>query len=466
MNIKDVWNFLGLTQNRIGRRRFLIAFFSAQWGLPLVAALLTGLFYLVFGEDSPILFLPAIVFFASLIFGLVVYIKICIRRVRDIGIAQGWWVLAIIPLINIPFFIYLCLKKGEGSPETKSKKINPLVEQFRSFFTNKHLRTFLVIGFIVFGIGAIILFFAFSNKPYTEQRENSLNIKKTNITNLLSWKEFISPDSRFKILFPGNPKHETEKPSDDKTSSIIQYDFYTYKVNEKVAYFVNSAIFSSAFDFSDSEVALKGFLNEELASNQELELISSNIISFNGYTALDFFVKDKTAKYKGRDIIFGNIRYQLMVVYNDENFNQSDYHKFVNSFAFLTSEDKLRAQIRKNFQELSPKIIEIKIEDGVSGKIVVVKYNRHNYSDYLYDDAGGIYKAIFTYGDEVQKAVLKQYFTSFEDKYGNRCELLAWTSEIDNSATIAKVNWEKISEESVQPWWEETYMYELDAVCK
>lgn len=132
----------------------------------------------------------------------------------------------------------------------------------------------------------------------------------------------------------------------------------------------------------------------------------------------------------------------------------------------LTSEEKLRAQIRKNFQELSPKIIEIKIEDGVSGKIVVVKYNRHNYSDYLYDDAGGIYKAIFTYGDEVQKAVLKQYFNSFEDKYGNRCELLAWTSEIDNPATIAKVNWEKISEESVQPWWEETYIFELDDVCK
>ena len=165
MDIKNISNFLGLTQDRIGRRRFLIAFFAAQWGLPLVAALLTGLFYLVFGEDSPILFLPAIVFFASLIFGFIVYIKICIRRVRDIGITQGWWVLAIIPLINIPFFVYLCVKNGKGGPGKKSEKINSLVEQFRSFFTNKHLRVFLIIGFIVFGIGAITLFFVFSNKP-------------------------------------------------------------------------------------------------------------------------------------------------------------------------------------------------------------------------------------------------------------------------------------------------------------
>jgi len=132
----------------------------------------------------------------------------------------------------------------------------------------------------------------------------------------------------------------------------------------------------------------------------------------------------------------------------------------------LTSEEKLITQISKNFQGLSPQIIEIKIEDGASGKIVLVKYSRNKASNYIYDDAGGIYKAIFTYGEKVQKAVLEQYFTSFQDKYGNRCELLAWTSKIDNPTTIAKVNWEKISEDLVQPWWEETYMYELDAVCK
>lgn len=132
----------------------------------------------------------------------------------------------------------------------------------------------------------------------------------------------------------------------------------------------------------------------------------------------------------------------------------------------LTSEENLRAQISKNFKGLSPQIIEIKIEDGASGKIVLVKYSRNKASHYLFDDAGGIYKAIFTYGEKVQKAVLEQYFTSFQDKYGNRCELLAWTSKIDNPTTITKVNWEKISEDLVQPWWQETYMYELDAVCK
>ncbi len=162
MSIKDVWNFLGLTQDRIGRRRFLIAFFSAQWGLPLAVLLVHGLFYLVFGE-SPILFLPAIVFFASLIFGLIVYIKICIRRVRDIGIAQDWWVLALIPLINFFFFIYLSLEKSGAGQAGSFSLTNLTREQFRRFFSHELSKPFIIICIGVIVAGAIVAGSAVSN---------------------------------------------------------------------------------------------------------------------------------------------------------------------------------------------------------------------------------------------------------------------------------------------------------------
>lgn len=149
---ENIWQFLGLTQERIGRRRFLIAFLTAQWGLPLAVILVMGLFYLVHGE-SPILFLPAVALFASLVFGLVVYIKISIRRVRDIGIAQSWWVLAIIPLVNIPFVIFLCLKKGGSGGGHFSLWNNPFTEQFKRFFSHEFSKTFIIIcvGVIVAG---------------------------------------------------------------------------------------------------------------------------------------------------------------------------------------------------------------------------------------------------------------------------------------------------------------------------
>jgi len=180
MNIKNIWKFLGLTQETIGRRRFLIAFFSAQWGLPLSVLLVMGLFYLVFGK-SPILFLPAIVLIASLIFGFVVYIKICIRRVRDIGIARSWWVLAIIPFINIPFFIYLCLKKGTTRQLTDDSKINLFTQQFKSFFAKKYSKPLIINCFCLIVAGILYAgFTAYNLKSNIDvqitEREQELDI--------------------------------------------------------------------------------------------------------------------------------------------------------------------------------------------------------------------------------------------------------------------------------------------------
>lgn len=153
--MKYIWQFLGLTQETIGRRRFLIAFFTAQWGLPLAVLLLVGLLYQLFGDEPVILYPMLLAFIASLVFGLVVYIKISIRRVRDIGIARSWWVLAIIPLINLPFFIYLCLKKGTTRQFTDDSKTNPLTQQFKLFFAKSYSKPFMVICFGVIVLGAI-----------------------------------------------------------------------------------------------------------------------------------------------------------------------------------------------------------------------------------------------------------------------------------------------------------------------
>lgn len=151
----------------------------------------------------------------------------------------------------------------------------------------------------------------------------------------------------------------------------------------------------------------------------------------------------------------------------------------------LTSEDKLRAQIRKYFaiymyrvwnrpardsekDAFDTLITEIKIENGAYGKTIIVKYNSvGGVIDGLFDGAGIIYKAIFTYGEKVQKAIIEGYLPTFQDKYGNECKVLAWTNKIDNPTTITKVNWENIPVELVEPWWEETYLADLGVLnCK
>lgn len=153
----------------------------------------------------------------------------------------------------------------------------------------------------------------------------------------------------------------------------------------------------------------------------------------------------------------------------------------------LTSEDKLRVQIRKHFtlyvyrewnrpardseKDVFDSIVaEIKIQDGTYGKNILVKYNSGARIFSLFnsfDEVGILYKAIFTYGEKVQKAVIEHYLPDFQDRYGNKCKVFAWSSKIDSPTIITKVNWEDIPAQSVEPWWEEIYLVDLEATnCK
>lgn len=161
--LENIWQFLGLAQDTIGRGRYFVANITASLGLPIVVSLLMSFFFSLF-EDEPVILYPLLVLFiASLVFALVVHIKTSIRRVRDIGIAQSWWVLAIIPLVNIPFVIFLCLKKGGSGSGHFSLRNNPFTEQFKRFFSHEFSRPFMIICFSVIVAGTVYAWFAAYN---------------------------------------------------------------------------------------------------------------------------------------------------------------------------------------------------------------------------------------------------------------------------------------------------------------
>lgn len=155
MIMKNIWKFLGLTQDTIGRGRYFITNAIASFGLLVVVSWLMALSSSLF-ENEPVILYPLLILYLVLIvFALVVYIRTSIRRVRDIGIARSWWVLAIIPLINTPFFVYLCLKKGAKNHVADAMRKNPIAEQFKLFFSQSYSKPFLIICFSVIVAGAI-----------------------------------------------------------------------------------------------------------------------------------------------------------------------------------------------------------------------------------------------------------------------------------------------------------------------
>ncbi len=197
--LENIWQFLGLAQNAIGRGRYFVANITASLGLPIVVSLLMSFFFSLF-EDEPIILYPLLaLFIVSLVFALVVHIKTSIRRVRDIGIAQSWWVLAIIPIVNIPFAIFLCLKKGGSGNGHFSVQNNPLTEQFKRFFLHEFSKPFVVICFSVIIAGAIHAGYVVSDLKQDvdikiTQREEEINGKLTPIARSLFLNTGGTPD--------------------------------------------------------------------------------------------------------------------------------------------------------------------------------------------------------------------------------------------------------------------------------
>jgi len=198
-SLENIWQFLGLAQDTIGRGRYFVANITASLGLPIVVSLLMSFSFSLF-EDEPIILYPLLVLFiASLVFALVVHIKTSIRRVRDIGVTQNWWVLVIIPLVNIPFVIFLCLKKGGSGSGHFSVQNNPFTEQFKRFFSHEFSKPFIIICFGVIVAGAIHTgYVVFDLKQDIDikitQREEEINRKLTPIARSLFLNTRGTPD--------------------------------------------------------------------------------------------------------------------------------------------------------------------------------------------------------------------------------------------------------------------------------
>jgi hypothetical protein len=125
MDIQEGWDQLQrwIRKDRLGRRRYVeINVLSGVVGfavifLPLVLVLLLPDF-----ESSNYLMIPAAaVGIATAIIMLLVYIATSIARLRDMGNSTHWFIVGLVPYLNVVFFVALAFKEGKLS-RARAKK--------------------------------------------------------------------------------------------------------------------------------------------------------------------------------------------------------------------------------------------------------------------------------------------------------------------------------------------------------
>jgi len=194
-------------------------------------------------------------------------------------------------------------------------------------------------------VGLALLVFSFINglSQGMGKINNSSDVSTNNVVNYFTntdeWKDFTSPIGSFKVLLPKYPQHES---SDDPIPTLnmnAKTETYTSSISDNQAYMVTVTNYSKRVDNFNVDGALEGALNGMLATDKNNKLISSGITTFNGYKSTDFLIQTlsegQTAYLKGKVFIVDQTLYALALVYMDGNYNDSDYNKFMSSFALL-----------------------------------------------------------------------------------------------------------------------------------
>lgn len=138
--------------------------------------------------------------------------------------------------------------------------------------------------------------------------------------------------SDFYVDFPSRPVHDTK--TQDTPNGKVQIDSYkTANETADVAYIVNISSFSSDVDVSDPTAFLENTV--QLSANNGA-VINSNLITKNGYPAIDYLIEiahpDTTSRIRGLNILVDHKLYQLLTAYDKTQEYLLQYDKFVDSF--------------------------------------------------------------------------------------------------------------------------------------
>ncbi len=147
-----------------------------------------------------------------------------------------------------------------------------------------------------------------------------------------NWQEFHSAVGNCKMHFPKYPDHLSEKMRLPEEGFDLKYDAYISAVDQKTVFLLLIAQYPDFVDESYARMSLEGFLNGILTHNPNNQLIFADLSLVGGHEALDFFIRTGGVYFKGRALMVKNSLYLMAMECEVQNYDESHYNRFVDSF--------------------------------------------------------------------------------------------------------------------------------------
>jgi len=147
-----------------------------------------------------------------------------------------------------------------------------------------------------------------------------------------SWQDFQSVSGKCQMKFPKSPEHISEKMSMPEEGYDLKYDAYISSTDPKTVFMLLIAQYPDFVDERFAHMSLEAFLNGILTHNPGNQLIFADLVLVQGHEALDFFIRSGTVYFKGRAMMVKNSLYLMAMECEVQNYNETHYNTFVNSF--------------------------------------------------------------------------------------------------------------------------------------
>lgn len=147
------------------------------------------------------------------------------------------------------------------------------------------------------------------------------------------WISLSSYDDKFKVNFPLITESKTVYLQTPNSKIKLKTDIDISVLSNGTVFSLLRITYPHEMNLSGKEdLELKNWVSEWIKINQGFKLISSKLRIFNGIHSLDFILKKKHTYSKGRMLIFGQRFFLLIVTYEENNYNEAEYNRFINSF--------------------------------------------------------------------------------------------------------------------------------------
>ena len=167
--------------------------------------------------------------------------------------------------------------------------------------------------------------------------EKEKKLTQTTIQNE-NWQTYNSTADQFSVDFPNSPKFNSQDNIKiDNSSKTYSHHIYSSQNNYNI-FAIEKFIYSYPIDVSNKDNTLKILLDALVGSDKNNQLVSSNYTYYFDYKADDFLIQNRDKFLKGRIIEAGQTPYELEYIYSPENYVDSDYQRFINSFKINSAE--------------------------------------------------------------------------------------------------------------------------------